>query len=241
MFNLFILVHDNDPVVPLIVPPAVTTFTQDQVNHLLAEEKRKLQTKMTAVTAEIEALKLTATEAEKVKVTINDLRKELSTKEELAKQEAENLSKKAAADKAALETEKSAWQNRFTEAEISRGIMDAAVANDSFDPNQMVSLLRPTAKLAETVDAEGKPTGKFAVKITFKDTVQDKEVELELTPAEVIKRMKDKPAKFGNLFKSNIRPGLGNAPGNPASGPVNMKDLAQYQLWRKANLPANAI
>lgn len=135
------------------------------------------------------------------------------------------------------------WENRFQESSIQRALQDAAVANDAYNPNQVVNLLRPLTKLRPKVDeATGKETGAFETVIDFPDR-DEKGVEVitQRTPEETVKRMKEL-TDYANLFKSNVVSGLGAnsatggiAPG--ANGRIDVRRLTpeQYKKIRKEN------
>jgi hypothetical protein len=118
--------------------------------------------------------------------------------------------------------------------------LDEAVKAEAFSAGQLVELLEGRARLVEEMDAEGNPIpDSFIVKVKFKDTdKQGNAVTLDLSVAEVIKRMKEKPEEFGNLFKSGVSGGLGGTAGpNPRrdnSKPPS--DPAEYREWRKKGL-----
>jgi hypothetical protein len=74
------------------------------------------------------------------------------------------------------------------------------------------------------------------------DEVDGKSVVTQLPPDAAMKRMKQLPALYGNLFKANVVSGIGgnsNTTGQPAgpSGPVDFKALAKnpadYMKLRK--------
>ncbi len=152
-------------------------------------------------------------------MTEEDIRKrEIQKKEEQSKQIIHGL-----------ESERDTWRNRFTESTIMRTLQDEAIAAEAFgDGSQIVGLLLPKAKLAEEKNDDGQVIG-FNTKVTMIDTNEEgKLVTLELTAKEAIKKMKDTPSKYGNLFKSNLNGGLGGS-GSDVNGNGRSKKVEDYK------------
>jgi len=119
-------------------------------------------------------------------------------------------------------------------------LMDAAVGGDAFNTNTVMSVLRPMTRLTEITDEKtGKGTGKFKVMVDFPDTdpnTGEPTVTLH-TPESAVKRMKDLPQVYGNLFKSGVVSGIGSsaATGGLASGAggkVDPRKLSQEQYLK---------
>jgi len=218
------------------------TFSQDDVNRFLASEKRKFKDSQQKLIDELEALKtksnLTDTERTELEERLEAQRRELMTKEELAKKDKDKLIKEHQASTDKLTGERDTWRTRYTEATITRAITDAAVLNEAYSPEQIVFMLRPATQLVEDLDADGKPTGDFIPKVTFKDEDKDgKPVTLELTVPEAVKRMKDME-KFFNLFKGEGTGGIGSQNRGGGGKTPDLKSLAKdpakYREARKA-------
>ena len=154
---------------------------------------------------------------------LEDLRKETRTKEQqLAhekKQLEEQYTKQLTDEKKAREE----WENRYREGTVERALQDAAVSGDAFNADTVMSVLRPMTRLTEITDEKtGKGTGKFKVVVDFPDTdpnTGEPTVTLH-TPESAVKRMKELPQIYGNLFKSGVVSGIGSsaATGGLASG-----------------------
>ncbi len=89
--------------------------------------------------------------------------------------------------------------------------------------------------MADVTDAEGKVTDDFTPKVKFNDVdEQQKPIILDLSVPEAIKRMKE-IAKYGHLFKSTAKGGLGGNTDTSVSGKVDTSKLSyeQYQAYRK--------
>ena len=62
------------------------------------------------------------------------------------------------------------WETRFKESSIQRALQDAAVANDAYNPKQVVNLLKPMTKLKPKIDeTTGKETEGYETVIDFPD------------------------------------------------------------------------
>jgi len=219
-------------------PPAEKTFTQGEINNILKVEREKHEGKVRSAISELEALKakatLTTKEREELETRIQTMSNELLTKEELAKRQFDDISKKHKIELEKLNKELSDSKNRYESETIHRNIVDAAVTNSAFEPEQIVALLRPNTRLVEELDGEGKPTGKFSPKVKFMDTDKDgKEVTLDLTIPESIKRMKEMERHF-NLFKGEGSGGIGSY--SKGSGKqMDITELAKNpEAYRKA-------
>jgi uncharacterized protein (UPF0128 family) len=87
-------------------------------------------------------------------------------------------------------------------------LTDAAVANNAFNPEQVVAILRPKTEVVADIDDDGKETGRYKALVTF-DTKDDKEESITVIedPAKIVKRMQDEE-RYMNLFKSDKTAGL---------------------------------
>jgi len=195
------------------------TFKQDDVNRLLADERRKQQAATRKALDELEAIKAKAdlTDAERadLETRMETMRNEFLTKEELAKKEHDKLTRKHTEETGKLTAERDTWQQRFTTSTIQRSITDAAVASKAFSPKQIVALLQPDTKLEEALDGDGKPTGELVAKVQFSDVGKDgKPVTLNLTVEEAVKRMAEMD-EYANLFRAS---GVGGVGGTRSAG-----------------------
>jgi hypothetical protein len=126
---------------------------------------------------------------------------------------------------------------------VARSLQDAAVMADAFQPSQVVTLLKHMTRLVEEVDDKtGKSTGRFQIVVDFPDVDADGNPTIAVhTPAGAVKRMKDLPETYGNLFKSGVVSGIGAnsstgvMPGS--NGKIDLRKLtpAQYRELREKN------
>jgi len=214
------------------------TFTQEDLNRVLAEEKRKHQQNTRKALEELEAIKakatLTDSERQELEVRLENMKNELLTKEELAKKDQEKITRKYTEETTKLTTERDAWQQRFTDSTIQRSLTDAAVVSKAYNPRQIVAILQPDTRLVEALDAEGKPTGDLIAKVEFSDVDKDgKSVTLDLTVAEAVKRMSEMD-EYSNLFKAEGTGGVGGSNNARGGKPLDVKKIASDPaLYRK--------
>jgi len=216
-------------------------FTQDEVNKIMADNKRNLQKKNQELIGQLEQVKkagnLSTEERKKLNERIDVLENEMLTKEELSKKEQDRLVRNHQKQLDEVTSERDGWRNRFTQSTITRSLTDAAATQNAFNPSQIVAILSPNTRLIEEVDSDGQPTGELIPKVKFPTVDKDgKPVTLELTVSESVKQMKDMDEYF-NLFKGEGTAGLGA--GNTGGGKkADIKTLAsdplKYREARKA-------
>jgi hypothetical protein len=219
-------------------------FSQDDVNKMLADDRRKHQQQTQKAVDELKAIQakldLSNQERGELDERVEQLNATLLSKEELSKREQakiENDYKKQIDDKTKEATK---WRNLFTESTIVRAITDAAVEYKAFAPEQIVALLRPKSQLVDVLNADSKPTGELTPKIKF-DDVDDKgkPVTLDLTVTEAVKRMSELD-RYLNLFKVDGEGGVGAVTRKSASGKIDVaalaKDPVKYRQAKKDGL-----
>lgn len=184
------------------------TFTQEDVNRILAEDKRKHQEKyQTLETSYQELLQnqtLSQEERDKLQARLDDVQKSLRTKEQQAEYERKQAEEKYRNELTTAEEKAQYWENLFKQETVARSLQDAASGADAFNPNQIVGLLKPFTELK---DVEGKLTP--MVDFPDVDEKTGEEIRTLRTPADAVKRMRDLPKIYGNLFKSNVVSGVG--------------------------------
>ena len=177
-------------------------------------------------------------EREELQQRIDDLQAQYMTTEEKARQEAARKEKEYSQElKNAVEA-RDTWQKKHARLVIDTEIASAAIEHDAVHFEQIAALLNPKAKLVEKLDEEGQPTGEFEPKVSFKDTDKDKkEIILELTIDEAVKRMRELP-KYANLFHTAKKGGLGSS-GSAGAGKktdlarIAREDPKEYRRLRK--------
>ncbi len=222
-------------------------FTQDDVNRFLAEDKRKHQTALAQVEAKLqEALAdKTMTEATRkaLEENLTAIQGQLRTKEQQLAHEKKQMEEVHTSEVVELKKKVQVWESLYRDSTVERALQDAAVKGDAFNAEQIVVLLRPMTKLLEVVDERtGKTTGKYKpmVEMSDVDPKTGEPVQMVRTPEEAVKRMKELPDTFGNLFKSGVVSGIGAGTatgGAPGGGRVDVRKLSpqQYRELREKN------
>lgn len=210
-------------------------FTQDELNKILAEDKRRHQSQYKKVEQQYQELlkknNLSREERERLEENLEDVRKQLRTKEEQAKHEKKQLEDQYQQRIAELEQRAQTAETRYVDNLVTRSLQDAAVSGDAFSPSQVVTLLKPLVKMVDD-----KPM------VDFPDVSSDtgEQIVTQMTPEEAVARMKQLPEMYGNLFKSNVVSGIGGAShtgGIPGNGQVDPRKLNmdQYIKLRREN------
>jgi len=215
------------------------TFTQDQLNAVLAEERKKFESNSKKLHDELEAIKgksqLSAQERSELEQRIESLKKETMTKEELAAQRNAQLEKASKAERDQLLQQRDHWEKQYKEATISRAILDAATTEKAYNPNQLVALLSFNTKLTEVLDDSGKPTGQYVPKTTIpvKDS-KGKVTPMDLPVNEAIKKLKEQE-EYHNLFLGSGVGGVGaNNQGGGRNGAMENMTGEEYLAARAA-------
>lgn len=215
------------------------TFTQEQLNEILAKEKRATANKLATLQADLarmqQSTSLTAEEKEQLAKRVEELNTVMLTKEQIAKQKLEEAERNA---KNALENktkEAQHWQTRYEKTKIQREILDQANANEGWYPEQFIPVLAPNARVVEVKDENGNPTGEDIVKIKLPGIVDGKPVTLDLTVDEAVKQLK-KQDKYANFFKNTLVGGAGYNPAKGAPDSVDVRKMSpkEYMQWRKS-------
>jgi hypothetical protein len=214
---------------------------QNELNAMMAENKRHLTKQNTDLVTQLEQLKtntkLTQEERDDLQTRITQLEEQYMTKEELAKREGEKKRKEYEIELEKLKTDSSTWQKRYADSTIQRAWQDAALLGEVLEPAvpQVVEMFRYRTQLIEDTES-----GNYLPIVKFSDLNEEgKEVTLDLSPVEAIKRMKELPEKFGFLFKGTAVSGTGESGGaggyrQPKRSEV-LGDMNRFLEWRKKN------
>jgi hypothetical protein len=206
-------------------------FSQADLNTILAEDKRKHQERYAQLEGEHRELlqnqSLTEDERNKLNGRIADLQAAQRTKEQQIEfdrkrtEEAHVTSLKEAQDRG------DHWEERYKKETVARSLQDAASLGDAFNPAQIVGLLKP---MTELKDIEGTLTP--MVEFPDIDEKTGQPVKTICSPADAVKRMRQLPKTWGNLFKSNIVSGVGAGQGEPIAGDADYQSM-DPETYRK--------
>jgi parvulin-like peptidyl-prolyl isomerase len=212
------------------------TISQDELNRMMADNRRNLTRQNEEMANRLEALQsqfnMTAEERDEMKQTIESLRTQTLTQDELQKREAK---KAADAHKKEIDTlagERDQWKGRYESETVMRAILDAS--SDAYEASQIVAILGPKTRLTSVKNEE---TGEESLQpITKYEHVDEdgKPKTLEISPQEAVKLMKE-TRRYHNLFISDKVAGLGLTGSVDMEGEPDMDDMAKYMKWRESN------
>ena len=225
------------------------TFTQDDLNRILAEDRRKHQTQLKQQEEKLqEVLKsqtLTEQDRKVLQENLAAVQGQLRSAEAAAAKEKQELEQQYQAKLVESAKKIQIWEGLYRESTVQRALQDAAVKNDAFSPSQIVTLLKPMTKLVEGVDpVANRPNGTYEVKVVMLDVnpKTGQQEEMTRTPEEAVARMKELPDLYGNLFKSGVVSGIGSSsatgglmPGQGGKIDVRKLTPAQYREIRAKN------
>lgn len=184
------------------------TFTQDELNKILAEDKRKHQEKYQQLEISYKELlqnqNLTKEDRDKLQSRLEDAQKMQRSKEQQIEHDRKKAEEQYQTELKTAEEKASFWESLFKKETVARSLQDAAAASDAFNPTQIVGLLR---QYTELKDVDGKLTP--MVEFPDIDEKTGEEISTLRTPLEAVKRMRELPKLWGNLFKSNVVSGVG--------------------------------
>lgn len=251
LYRIVNTLHENEPDTPTDTTDTATKdttdtatkpklFTQTEVNALLADNKRSLRKQVDELNGLVEELKGKGTNHDDLNEKINQLQSALSTKEELAEREKKKLQKEKEEQVTQLTKQLESLNQMYTSETLTRAITDAAVANKAYAPEQIVALLRTSARLEDELGEDDKPTGRRVPKVKITVPGDDgKDKELDLTIPEAVKVMRDTRERYGNLFNADDEGGLGmfgfgrGGREPDALAVAKTKDLQKYREYKK--------
>jgi len=212
-------------------------FSQADLDRILAQDKRNYRKQAEEMAQRLEEIKKdfagTASQKEALETEIASLQTQYKSEQEIAREKADSDQKKFAEDLKTAGAAASSWQTRYEGEVVETSLLGAATSGGAYNASQLADLLRPNAKVIEVAE-DGKPTGAFKVVVDF-NTVNDKKepVTLQLSPVDVVERMKANVESFGNLFAANVQGGLGK------KGPTETADIVKdatksFANWTKA-------
>lgn len=235
----------DDPNEPIGGDPNAR-FSQEQVNKIvqdrLAKERKRQTDQYQKLESSYQELlgnqTLSDEERNRLQQQLEDLRKQHRTKEEQAKHEKRQLQEQYEQRLKEFQEKAVYWENEYRTSTVTRSLMDAAVKNDAFMPQQVVTILREYTKLVQPVDENGKtkPGSALTPVVDLPDVDADtgKSIITQRTPEEAVTRLKELQP---NLFKANVVSGVGGnsttggvSPG--ADGRVDAQELTTEQFMK---------
>lgn len=199
-------------------PPAPKTFTQDDVNAILAKERRETQKK-------IDELRKVAmsNDSAQLKQQLDEVQKSYRTKEEQHAYEKKLLEEQSQQKLEALTNENKTLKERYQSTVVDYTLTEAISSADAFNPVILRDFLKNKTEVKQTENGNLDLVVKLAV------PTDKGEVTLELKPKEAIKKMQEMNQVYGMFFKSNIKTGNAPSSGGPAKfDPKSVTSIKDY-------------
>ena len=207
------------------------TFTQEQVNTMLANNKKTLQADLAKKTQALQAaqsdVNLSQEERDALAIRIDDLESSLMTDKELAARD----KKKAAGEyKVALEKSEASskkWKGLHDSMLVETAITQASLieGQKAVSPGQLVSLFARDATVTEL-------DGKFSVQLAVNTVGEDGVAKvLTLAPDAAIKEYATRP-EYLNLFEDLSKDGLNRHKVSVKKGTIP-NNMADYKANRE--------
>lgn len=220
-------------------PPKM--FSQEEVNRIVAADRRKLEEALKKTEQQYQDLlksqSLTEQERKALQENLSAVQGQLRSKEEQLALEKKQVEESYASRLQELEKKAAFFETLYRDSTIERALTDAAAKHDAWSALQIVVQLRNQTKMLEETDPKtGKLTGKFRPMVEMQ-TVNPTTGEMEsksYTPDDAVKKMKEMPEQFGNLFRPNVVSGIGAGtatgglmPGQ--RGKIDLRNMTQEQ------------
>lgn len=225
-------------------PPAATgkVFTQEQVNAMMKADKDRAKKENERLLGQLQSYAengLTAENMQSLQSKIDELTNEGKSKETLAKEAQDKLSKQYAKEKEALLTDNKKWRGQYEQYRLETEIVSAAVVKKARNPKQVQAILGPISYFREELGEDKKPTGSYTPRIKMTERDKDgNEVQLDLTVTEAVERL-SQTEEHANLFDSGASGGLGSYNGSSQSkkpGDTSNLNVSDYYAERKKRL-----
>ena len=224
-------------------PNAGKTFTQEDLNKILAEDRRKHQAQVVKIQQTLEETLSSKTLASQEKEQLAQRVEELQRSQETAAQTAarERRESEQAAQKKIQDAEKTAqtWQSKWKEKTVAADLATAISGPEIFNPAQLEKILRDGVKLEQVRAEDGTMTDQYVTTVTF-DDMDDmgNPKKSTMSPKDAVKRMQKLPNLYGNQFRANIAGGIGGtSSSNPTGAGVVPKNLSPTQWAEMRKTP----
>jgi len=194
-------------------PPEGKMYTQDQINTMIQDRVNKLNEKNRTLLEQLEAKETsfqgTAAEKEALAAELEEFRQRTLSQSEIEKREAEKARKKYETDLKTAQETGSQWESRFRGLQFNTEVQAAAMKHGVMPTSVplLAAYLKNSANVL--VDDDG-----IRTEVDFDDTGADgKPFTAKLTVDDAVKRMKELPEQWGNLFTAHLKAGLGGSAG----------------------------
>jgi len=224
------------------------SFSQADLNKFLAEDRRLHQEKYKKLESSYESILadkgLASDSRQELETELESLRANYRTEKQQIEADKATQKEKYEAELTEFKASSAKYEELYTDTVINQSLQDAAVRGEAFNSEQIAGLLRPLTSLRDLTDEDGKPTGVIAPMTEFPDVdaKTGEPIKTLRTPQDAVRRMKELPEQYGNLFRANVVSGVGQgaATGGAAPGKGGNVDVAklsseQYRKIRKEN------
>lgn len=220
--------------------PGNKTFTQSEVDKLMADHRKGLQDQNRQLVSQLEEIRntanLTVQQKEELEARITTLSQQHLTKEQQTAAELDKLKKKYDSDTKVLTEGANVWKSRFENQIATTQILAAADKHKAAKASQLVTMLGGRTKVVEVLDEAGKQTGIFAAQLTVQkiDPKTKQPIAVDVSIDEAIALMREDP-EHGNLFLVDGKPGFGgNNVNNPANGtPLDWSKMTPEEFRKR--------
>jgi len=214
--------------------PKGKKFSQEQVDRILAKERREANTKHLSDTEKLLASKdLSEKERQKLEQRKTELEDALMTEKQQAEEKVRKLDKDWKTKYDEKENAEKLWKQRFGKSLIRRTIMDAAKAAGAHDETQILDMFENKATTRELLGDDSKPTGEFEVVIEITEKSEDGKQTKKVLPIDkYIMEVHAAHEKSKNLYDSNRKGGTGSRPGSSGGKAGGPKLTARERIAR---------
>jgi len=228
---------------------AKAKFTQDQLNKILAEDRRKEEAKRKAVGETAKQMEARLKQAiadnrnsEELRAGLEADLEDLKASQRSEAEQREHLAARAKEEHetqvATLQQAATQWEGLFKQSSIERSILDAAVKHEAFNNDIIVNLLASKTEMKQAKDSAGnllpdKYEPKTAVSV--KDPDSGELLTAWKSPEEAVEIMKNNPDEFGGLFRNAVIAGIGGgtAASNQPGPKVDAAKLTAEEFARR--------
>lgn len=209
-----------------------STFTQEDVNRIVAAERRQSEQTIKLLKETIDNRK--GDDGKDVTAKLAEIQKTHESQLQVVKDEHGKKLTKAEKEYKELQQKHVALESEYHNTLISTSITGAASKHNAFNPAQILSMVSANAKVQEVIGADGKVAGKKVV--VSLPSIEDATKSVTLPAEEAIKYMYDHPESYGNLFKSHLE---GANLGGKSGGKAAPSYQGDFESFRKARTNTN--
>lgn len=193
-------------------------FTQADIDKIVADrlgrQKQKFDEQLKTLQDEFSKSSASTAEKEQYVRKIKELEVKHLDTEEQYKTRISDLEKTFSQKENQLSRERDSIKDTFYNYRIQTELHTAAEIAEAFFPNQVITLMKDKTTIKDVLDEKGNRTGLQQVVVRVEKQKEDGSVyEIEASPMDAVKAMREQPQLYGNLFRSKSKDGIGLLPG----------------------------